>query len=80
MKTQVIKTGRERVELVFTGSAAPAGYVSKLRDTRCESHPWKAYRYVPGVKGPQGLPVTEFLGSYYPEEGGKAAAINAAAS
>ena len=45
------------------------GLLEKYRDTRIEQHPWKAFRGV-------GVACT-YLRSFFPNEGGKQAAITA---
>jgi hypothetical protein len=70
--TKVIKTGAERFELVFrnAGDENAVGFITKFRNTRTDSHPWKAFV----ITGPH---KSDFLGSYFPQEGGKDAAIAA---
>ena len=75
MKTKVIRTGYERVELVLNRAGYPMGFVCKFRDTRSTKHPWKAHRYTGQHAGT--CKVSRFLGSFYACEGGKAAAIQA---
>ena len=64
------KAGRGRnspaVYLVRRGGVV-VGLLEKYPDTRTEKHPWKALRPYTG----------EMVGCFYPEEGGKAAALMA---
>ena len=52
---------------VVSNEGEEVGFVTKCRRTRGESHPWKAFRGIGFA--------AEFLGSFYPREGGKHAAI-----
>jgi hypothetical protein len=60
--------GRNRpaLYLVFRG-ADVIGMLEKYRDTRSERHPWKAF-WGTGEK-------VSYLGAFYPEDGGRAAAL-----
>lgn len=53
-------------------SGAVVGMLEKFRDTRTDTHPWKAFAgYGEGRK---------FIGPFYKEDGGKEAAIAAVAT
>lgn len=69
---QIEKGGRQMpaVYLVFVGAAVdPVGILEKYPNTRTDKHPWKAIRgFGMGRK---------YIGAYYPEQGGKAAALAA---
>jgi hypothetical protein len=58
------------VYLVFVGTAAdPIGMLEKYPNTRTDKHPWKAIRgFGMGRK---------YIGAFYPEQGGKPAALAA---
>lgn len=62
------KTGQAAQYLVVRGENV-IGLPEKYNDTRCEQHPWKAFRGI-------GMACT-FIRSFYPCEGGKAAAVAA---
>lgn len=73
------KPGTAALYLVsLTGAPAsePHGYIEKFRNTRTDTHPYKATVYPLGFrhKDRNGLPVAQFLGAFYPEEGGMDAA------
>jgi predicted Zn-ribbon and HTH transcriptional regulator len=51
------------------GTDEPIGFITKFKDTRTDTNPWKAYVDI-GVN-------SKFIDSYYSEEGGKEAAIKA---
>lgn len=61
---QKAKGGCPAVFLVKRGGNV-IGLLEKYPDSKYEKHPWKAIRAYTG----------EFLGAFYPEEGGKAAAL-----
>lgn len=62
------RNGSPALYLVFLPDGKEAiGMLEKYRDTRTDKHPWKAFAGF-------GMSRT-FLGSFYPNEGGKAAAL-----
>ena len=81
MKTTIEKTtmpgDREQFYLVKAGGML-IGFLSKFKNTRTETHPWKAFgmKWNPGLHGTQGFIVdgSQFA-TFYEEEGGKKAAI-----
>ena len=52
---------------VVSRGGAEVGFVTKCARRKGESHPWKAFRGIGFA--------AEFLGSFYPREGGKNAAV-----
>ena len=62
------KDGQPALFLVKIGETI-IGQLEKYNDTRSETHPWKAFAGTGETR--------KFLGSFYPEEGGKAFAIRA---
>jgi hypothetical protein len=56
---------------VVLADGVVVGFLEKGKNTRTEWHPWKAYKGY-GASN-------QFLGAFYPEHGGKAAALNAIA-
>ena len=52
---------------VVSRDGEAVGFVTKCARTRGESHPWKAFRGIGFA--------ADYLGSFYPREGGKNAAI-----
>lgn len=55
--------------LVKDSAGVVLGMLEKYRNTRTDTHPWKAYR---GVGRD-----ANFIGAYYPADGGKKAALAA---
>jgi hypothetical protein len=66
LKTVSKAKARETVQVVFLDSE-PIGLLTKFRDDRWTKNPWKAWRGI-GCN-------TRFVQSFYPEEGGKEAAL-----
>lgn len=64
-----MKGKQEGLWLVKNEDGRVLGFLTRFRDTRTETHPWKAFR---------GIGATAvYLGAFYRAEGGQAAAIAA---
>lgn len=61
-------TSQLSAQYVVLENGEEIGLIEKYRDNKSETHPWKAFRGI-GMG-------CQFIGSFYPEEGGKKAAIN----
>lgn len=73
MKTVKVREakGRESALYVVTDGGREVGLLEKYRNTRTDSHPWKAFAGI-GVG-------SRFIGAFYPEDGGRDAALAAVA-
>lgn len=69
VKRQRPKGSPQEFLLVPEGKTEPIGLLMKYADTRTEKHPWKAF-YPIGQNA-------QMIGTFYPEQGGKKAAIQA---
>jgi hypothetical protein len=61
--------GRQSALYLVKAGGRIVGQLEKYRNTRTERHPWKAYKGTGFER--------RFIGAYYPEDGGRAAAVAA---
>ncbi len=62
-----VKDSKAPAQYVVLANGLAVGLLEKYRDTRTDKHPWKAFRGV-GHK-------CQFLQAFYPQDGGKGAAV-----
>jgi hypothetical protein len=61
--------------LVTDANGRDVGVLVKWRDTRTDKHPWKAYGALDHYEVGSSVVGREFLGAFYPEDGGRASAL-----
>lgn len=69
VETKLLSTLHGEQTFLVINDGKEIGFLTKYKDTRDTKHPWKAYKGI----GWQ----SEFLRSFYPEQGGKESAIQA---